>query len=67
MVANRMSGYAYLLVGVFFILFFAWQLFFQIVCLLVGASFIMQGLRMLAVDRTVYYYSQNYFKDQFKR
>lgn len=67
MLSHRIVGYLYLSCGLFFLIFFAGKLCVQILFLLIGGSLVMQGLRLLSFDRAVYYYSQNYFNNQFKK
>gem|GEM_PF-2340338 len=67
MLPNHLIGYLYLTCGIICILFFASQLLFQLLAILVGASFIFQGLKLLSVDRMIYHYSQIYFNNQFRR
>ncbi|MDP3788151.1 MAG: hypothetical protein Q8Q60_02390 [Candidatus Chromulinivorax sp.] len=67
MVAHRITGYLWITLGLFCLIFFGGRLFLQLLGVITGFILIFKGLRLLAVDRVVYNYSRNYFDDQFKK
>ena len=67
MVSNIISGYFWIIVGLFCLGFFGGKLFLQLLWIIVGFSLILKGLRTLAIDRAFYSYSKHYFNDQFKK
>ena len=64
---NRVVGYFWVIVGLFCLISFGGKLFFQLLGVIVGFSFVFKGLKILAIDRTMYNYSMNYFNDQFRK
>ncbi len=67
MITNRMHGYLWITFGLFCLIFFGGRLFFQLLGVLIGFSFIIKGLKILAIDRAMYNYSMHYFNDQFRK
>ena len=67
MLAYSLLGYVYISLGLFCMIYFAGKLLLQLLAIVVGLIFIFQGLKVLAVNRAIYYYSTSYFKDQFKK
>jgi hypothetical protein len=67
MIVNRVSGYLWIALGLFCLIFFGGRLFFQLIGVLVGFSLVVKGLKILAIDRAMYNYSMHYFNDQFKK
>jgi len=67
MFAKRILAYVYLVAGMFCILYFALQLMLQILAIIFGLILIVQGVKMLALDRVAAVYARAYFKQSFKR
>lgn len=67
MVKNVIAGYLWVTLGLFCLIFFGGKLFFQLVGVFFGLSLIFKGLKILAIDRAVFNYSQRYFDDSFRR
>jgi len=66
MLLDRILGYIYIASGLFFMIHFAGALLLQLLAIVIGLIIVFQGLKVLAVNRVIYYYSANYFKDQFR-
>ena len=67
MVVNRISGYLWITLGLFCLIFFGGKLFFQLIGVIVGFSLMLKGMKILAIDRAMYNYSMHYFNDQFRK
>jgi hypothetical protein len=68
MVVNFITGYLWITLGLFFLVFFGGKLFLQLLGVIIGFLFIFRGLRILSVDRIVYNYSMDYFQNnRFKK
>ncbi|MGZ6251154.1 MAG: hypothetical protein ACXWL2_03940 [Candidatus Chromulinivorax sp.] len=61
------SGYLWITLGFFCLIFFGGRLFLQLLGVVIGISFIIKGMQRLAVDRNFYNFSINYFNDNFKK
>ena len=67
MLGYSLLGYLYISLGLFCMIYFAGKLLLQLLAIIVGLMLIFQGLKVLAVNRAIYYYSTSYFKDQFRK
>lgn len=67
MIGNKIEGYCWISFGFFLLMLFCTKLILQLLTMIVAFSFIVKGLKILAVDRAVYNYSMHYFNDNFRR
>jgi hypothetical protein len=67
MVSGNTSGYLWVILGLFFMIFFGGKLFIELVGVIIGFVCIMKGLKILSFDRQFYHYSMHYFNQNFRR
>ena len=63
----NISGYAWIAVGVFCLIFFANQLLVQMLGIIIGWYCIAKGLQILSIDSGVHSYSVNFFQNKYRK